>query len=372
MRISKRSGFTLIELLVVIAIIAVLVAILLPAVQQAREAARRTQCKNNLKQIGLGLFNYEETHGTFPPAFMGQRGYQASAPAGYYNLVRINGLANDGPATSFGNWNWSAFILPFIDQAGAYETLNPGESNASQLYTQWGTDPINVFRTPIQEFRCPSDVGQELNEHPIRLISAGWPTGYAFQNPGGNWISTATAANAEGRVAKMNYVVANNGSNSPRTDGNVAIGMFWENSYAKLSDMQDGPSNVILAGERVTNFVPPIAGHQAPGAATLYAIGGRSGNQPWGLASAAASAFRKINCPEEVGCNTSFSSNHTGGSQFLMGDGRVVFISETIEHSTQCRDVNGNPVACTNAAAVPSTTFERLLGKADGYIVEAF
>lgn len=369
----SRSGFTLIELLVVIAIIAILVAILLPAVQQAREAARRSSCKNNLKQIGLAMFNYEDTHQTFPPAFMGKRGYGASPPApGYYNLVRRAGLANDGPATSFGNWNWSAYVLPFMDQTAAYEALRPGDLDASELYTNWGNGPENVLRKPLAAFRCPSDVGDALNEHPVRLISAGWPTGYAFQFGGGQWRSSATAANAEGRVAKMNYVVANNGSNSPRTNPAVTIGMFWENSFARIRDMLDGPSQVILVGERVTNFVPPIAGHQAPGAATLYAIGGRSGNQPWGLASAAGSAFRKINCPEQAGCNTSFSSNHPGGAHFVFGDGRVLFLSENIDHRTGCRDRAGNTVGCNNAAAVPDSVLDRLVGRADGQLVDEY
>src|SRR6187399_178675 len=100
--IKRRKAFTLIELLVVIAIIAVLIALLLPAVQQAREAARRTQCKNNLKQIGLALHNYESTHTTFPP-----------------NLV---------PGASFkysaGNWGVLAYISPYIDQANVYNSMN--------------------------------------------------------------------------------------------------------------------------------------------------------------------------------------------------------------------------------------------------------
>lgn len=371
---QRRAGFTLIELLVVIAIIAILVAILLPAVQQAREAARRSQCRNNLKQIGLALFNYESTHTTFPPAFMGKRGYQASPPApGYYNLVRpAVPLANDGPATSFGNWNWSSFVLPYMDQVGAYEALRPGDLDSSELYTQWGNSPANILRKPVETFRCPSDVGDSLNEHPVRMISAGWPTGYAFQFSGGSWVSTATAANAEGRIAKMNYVVANNGSNSPRTDPAVTIGMFWENSYSELRDMTDGPSQVILVGERATNFTPPIAGHQAPGAATLYAIGGRSGNQPWGLASAAGSAFRKINCPELAGCNTSYSSNHLGGSLFLFGDGRVTFLSENIDHRTGCTDINGNVVPCGDPLSVPDSILDRLMGRADGQLISDY
>src|SRR6266487_2467467 len=100
--VYRRLGFTLIELLVVIAIIAVLVALLLPAVQQAREAARRSQCRNNLKQIGLALHDYHSTHNVFPPGYVAGAAY---------------------PATSNG-WSWCAQLLPYLDQASLYHSIN--------------------------------------------------------------------------------------------------------------------------------------------------------------------------------------------------------------------------------------------------------
>src|SRR5580704_13836676 len=103
-----KRGFTLIELLVVIAIIAVLIALLLPAVQQAREAARRTQCKNNLKQIGLALFNYHDACKTFPPGYVDQNGNP--------NLTPDNDL---GPG-----WGWASFLLPYVDQGNTYNQIN--------------------------------------------------------------------------------------------------------------------------------------------------------------------------------------------------------------------------------------------------------
>ena len=98
-----RRAFTLIELLVVIAIIAILIALLLPAVQQAREAARRTQCRNNLKQIGIGMHNYHETHGEFPNNYDSSRDFRAS-------------IQHEGSGVS-----WITMMLPFIDQAPMYE-----------------------------------------------------------------------------------------------------------------------------------------------------------------------------------------------------------------------------------------------------------
>src|SRR6187200_36566 len=106
---SPRSGFTLIELLVVIAIIAVLIALLLPAVQQAREAARRTQCRNNLKQMGLALHNYESSFNTFPPGYMGT----TTDCSMIRNQVTPPGVT---PVIVAQGWGWGTFILPYMDQ----------------------------------------------------------------------------------------------------------------------------------------------------------------------------------------------------------------------------------------------------------------
>ena len=130
MQFSKRRGFTLIELLVVIAIIAVLISLLLPAVQQAREAARRTQCKNNLKQIGLALHNYLDANNTFPPAF-------------------VSDIAQN--ATPGGEWSIHARIMPFLDQANLYNT-----ADLSLAYGDGANQGIATQR--ISTYLCPSEV----------------------------------------------------------------------------------------------------------------------------------------------------------------------------------------------------------------------
>ena len=128
----KGRGFTLIELLVVIAIIAVLIALLLPAVQQAREAARRTQCKNNLKQIGLALHNYHDNFSALPPGWIGVTGTVT-------DVYGMNG------------WGWGSKILPQIDQANLYNTMNFSVKMES---------PANALArvVPLAAFRCASDV----------------------------------------------------------------------------------------------------------------------------------------------------------------------------------------------------------------------
>src|SRR5213080_4240479 len=113
MRQLRRTGFTLIELLVVIAIIAVLIALLLPAVQQAREAARRSQCKNNLKQLGIALHNYHDTHRTFPPEKVMQQ-------------LTNSLLECEAPTNSWDRvpGNWEILLLPYLDQGPAYNQIN--------------------------------------------------------------------------------------------------------------------------------------------------------------------------------------------------------------------------------------------------------
>ena len=148
-----RRGFTLIELLVVIAIIAILIALLLPAVQQAREAARRTQCKNNLKQIGLALHNYHDTFLMFPHAIF------------FYPTPAGNAAANI-PA-----WAWSAMILPQIEQTNLYNTLNLGPVPFQTAANTPAT--LNLLQTPLAAFRCPTDVTPPLNSDRSFTLTSG-------------------------------------------------------------------------------------------------------------------------------------------------------------------------------------------------------
>jgi prepilin-type N-terminal cleavage/methylation domain-containing protein len=141
-RTKSVKGFTLVELLVVIAIIGILVALLLPAVQAAREAARRMQCQNNLKQIGLAFQNYHSTYNVFPS------GYIARIP-------------KSQTSSEVGMWAWGTFILPFIEQSGLYDALSP---NILRLEQSAATPTgLAALQTPLPGFRCPSDIGPKLN-----------------------------------------------------------------------------------------------------------------------------------------------------------------------------------------------------------------
>lgn len=183
---SMRRGFTLVELLVVIAIIGVLIALLLPAVQAAREAARRSQCTNNLKQIGLGMHNYHDVNNILPPS--------------YNNAHPVN----NGEV----RWGWATYILPFIEQGNLYELLDTAN--------QGGLTPnaTNGLQTELDVFRCPSDPGPALND---RFTKSG-----AKQATSNYVISESVAA------------YENNGSN-------------YQNKFASITD---GLSNTFMCGER--------------------------------------------------------------------------------------------------------------------------
>src|SRR3954454_4417085 len=199
-----RPAFTLVELLVVIAIIGVLVALLLPAVQAAREAARRMKCQNNLKQIGLALHNYHDSFGRFPAAYY--RAWPTSV------------------GSTFGTpgWGWGTMILPRLEQQGLYDALNVNTTQATGAATM---KPL--AQTPLQMFRCPSDTGKPLN-----LNRASYATS--------NYIAVFGALYDQASIGQ------------PVVAGSVpsaGTGMFSANSGVRMAEVSDGLSNTVMIGE---------------------------------------------------------------------------------------------------------------------------
>ena len=340
---SRRPlGFTLIELLVVIAIIAILIALLLPAVQQAREAARRTQCKNNLKQIALAMHNYHDIFNTFPPAY----------------ITRFpNTIVSGEP----GLYSWGAFILPQVEQANLYTTLNVGNVLLNQnLATAAG---LVALQTPQPNFRCPSDVGPNLNSFKSTLALA--PNWY-------NHNATSTGTN-EIPIATSNYVmVAGTGSSTtpPATPGTTTTppqGVGFQNSRINFRDITDGTSNTLLVGERSLKY-GLIMGGAATAIGFSASVNVQDGNN--GVKTAALGAigigYDGINWSSTNADHQprGFSSVHTGGAQFAMCDGSVRFISQNIDYVS-----TGPNVDVTLWA---TTTFARLLCRADGLVVGEF
>ena len=215
----KRRGFTLIELLVVIAIIAVLIALLLPAVQQAREAARRTQCRNNLKQLGLALHNYESNLETFPPNLV---------PGGNFGY-------------SAGNWGVLAFLSPYLDQSNVYNSMNLNAPTyaATAPYAIADASNAKAASLIVPVFLCPSDKATSLGDG-YGVTSLG-PANYCANM--GSGINTYNGAPANG---------------SPYN----ADGVMFANSKIRIADIIDGTSNTACMSESILGEGP----RSSPGA----------------------------------------------------------------------------------------------------------
>ncbi|WP_029247524.1 DUF1559 domain-containing protein [Schlesneria paludicola] len=346
-----RRGFTLIELLVVIAIIAVLIALLLPAVQQAREAARRTQCKNNLKQIGLAFHNYHDAYNQFPP------GNITGSPQNCCTA------ANFQPSL----WSWGVFILPYIDQGNLYNVLQPG--NYTLQYQL--TNNLAACQTPLTVFRCASDTGPALNTF-TESMSSSQPAGYGYDSQVPNVAGTPT------NIATSNYVAVSGTSDSTTPaiqkdfyfPGCVPTGLTYQNSKNGLRDITDGSSNTLVVGERAWAYKGGLYGagtalgysETADGVAAQGAKGGSM--NVWGIGYDGLNAT--INGLHD---RRGFSSSHVGGVHFVMADGAVRFISENIDYSKQ--SVTGG-VTSTYPANCVTSTLARLFCYFDGQIVGEF
>lgn len=273
---SKNRGFTLVELLVVIAIIGVLIALLLPAVQQAREAARRMQCSNNLKQIGLGLHNYHDTFLVLPPMVI--------SPA---SGVDPEDMGNG--ADTVEGWGWAAFILPFIEQGALHDQAGIGQGNI--LHNELTSTMLVV----VDGYRCPSDTGKPVGDAAQRFLKGGG----------------------------MNYAVYNHSRTGNLNNGD---GGFARNRSRNFRDVVDGLSNTLAVGEScsklsgVTMSLKSWAGcQQSLGGNCIdeLAITGR-----WPINDNSGSTDQK---------GETLSSLHPGGAMVLMFDGSVRFLSENIQ-----------------------------------------
>jgi len=316
----RRLGFTLIELLVVIAIIAVLVALLLPAVQQAREAARRSQCKNNLKQIGLALHNYNESFNVFPPATV--------APAWQHTSATYVGGIRNNKALSL--------LLPLIDQVNLYNMINqnaalgkyPGRSGGT--LAGGGVPPSNeaAAATKVPIYLCPSDPTSQIIT-PNSLDGCG-PTLPAYKT---SYDVSVDMCLSRGISYEWN------GSNWSRN----ARSMFGYDSNSNFRDITDGSSNTVAVSETTlgnwyegNNANPSWACHDDTGTGVMFAHGGYVGLGPGGIGPGGISFFGDY--PGYPGSGTpnintdinAPGSTHSGGCHILLGDGAVRFVNSSL------------------------------------------
>ncbi len=341
---ARSGGFTLIELLVVIAIIAILIALLLPAVQQAREAARRTQCRNNLKQIGLAFHNYHDVYLRFPSAF------SANAGSSVFDIGEGPGPRTDAAADS-NIHTWTERILPYMDQGNVYNGINfsvamgagdAANSTPPQNAVQ-GNAPYNGMSAPatlaavIPPYICPSapHTGNRAAPYLDDWLNDGYGTtiyysgGVLDYGPLASWISGPG-------ILDFEHDVGQPGSDGIKiaqiTDGTSNTFILGEHSAPgskewvlgkPLSDLSDEQAG--LMGPSWTDW-QWSCGHfwrgLAPGACNGDYAGACPGGRPGG------------NCL--INCNNKWNyySFHTGGAHFLFADGSVQFLSENMNSQT--------------------------------------
>jgi prepilin-type N-terminal cleavage/methylation domain-containing protein/prepilin-type processing-associated H-X9-DG protein len=272
---NVRRAFTLIELLVVIAIISLLIALLLPAVQQVRQAAQRAACQNNLKQLGLALHDYHDTHKHFPPGYLATQPYQ------------------DGATDTAPGWGWSAFLLPEVEQGNLWRQLDFTRPVASS--------PAIATLVPV--FLCPSDLLPpgpfSVRDGSLAPVVAAAPSSYA----------------------------ATVGDDSSEVSDPQGNGIFYRNSQTRLADITDGTSQTVMLGDRAWAQTQGIwAG--APSGAICQA----GSLNPWPNATGPAPTLvlvhnNYINITTDAdGGLDDFSSMHPGGANLLFADGSVHFL----------------------------------------------
>ncbi len=342
----KFVAFTLVELLVVIAIIGVLVALLLPAVQAARAAARRSQCKSNMHNLALGLLNYESANNKFPSGFIIQERQEES-------------------------WGWTNFILPYIEQQGLYDSLGVSDRRLADLFIAAGgrldAPEIAFVQTVLPVYRCPSDPTPPLLPANMEDIRAIYPetTGNNARHFNGN----NTPDGFE--PAASNYIGMKGYFDNEWCDGNRRYewdelcdnnGVLYGDSKIGFQDITDGTSNTFMIGERNLRCL----------AGTWVGARNPPGPDMWSSYYVIGRGSLKLNLPASGAHNTcteGFSSGHPGGAHFVNCDGSVHFVNEDIGFNNGA----GNRTIFRPGVSIRGSllgVYQRLASRNDGVVID--
>lgn len=341
---KQTSGFTLVELLVVIAIIGILVALLLPAVQAAREAARRTQCVNRLKQITLATLSFENTKGYFPAARKGCDG----SVMGEISECPNHPITGNVPGVDLRHQGASVFVqlLPYMEQETLFNLFD------IQNKTIWNDDPwtgwlsdvevLQAIATPLEELTCPSDSERETYSEYV----------HGHKSPEDLPAATGSYAAVAGDIGPVGSDELSDVRSDPQgRKFNLKwnnTGVFFYGKRIKLSRIVDGTSNTMFFGET-------IDGHTTTNN-NIWTNGNRCN-------SSMRSTYTPLNTPIDSpdarritpGSHCGFNSRHPGGANFAMGDGSVTYITDDIATDVYLAMSTRSPEADSYPTPTPPT-----------------
>jgi prepilin-type N-terminal cleavage/methylation domain-containing protein/prepilin-type processing-associated H-X9-DG protein len=298
-RVRSLQGFTLVELLVVIAIIGTLVALLLPAVNSARESARRMQCTNNLHNLAIAVHNYHDSLSSYPNSHF-------CTPTGGADCL-----------TNQETWAWSTLILPYIEQQNLHTQLGVMNFTLEQVLAKKNpglSNPRDLLQTRLAIYICPSDSNPTGHLNSVRHF--------------GDGLGTAAGGWGSWQPSMSNYV-GNRGTRNNHQAQNDTHGIFMESRGKKMQDVTDGTSNTFMLGERDTQICQ---------GGTWVGVRNPNGDGNRGFYFVAANVRVRLNAPDPPivvtsrdGCSEGFASLHPGGANFALCDGSVRFVSNNIE-----------------------------------------